>query len=268
MRKSFIFIVLLLLLAGATVFYFGWVQFAVPPSQYGVMQSKTGAVDSELIQNGEFRWAWERLLPTNVNLYLFSIETMQLDVELSHELPSADTYADFAGTQGDFSYDVEASLSFMLDPVQLPVLVRDRGIETQDDLQQYLDIKSDELTVAVLAALQDTIENNEAATASFGSELNAKIQNKLQESFPDLKNIQVHIRNVSYPDLALYLRLKDLYTQYLDELTIRFSPLIDNQVEKTSELRHRIDELSKYGELLSKYPVLLEYMNFEAQNEQ
>ncbi len=65
--------VLLLLVCSATVFFIGWIQFSVPAGKYGVLVSKTGGVDPDPVLPARFRWQWERLIPTNTELFVFDL---------------------------------------------------------------------------------------------------------------------------------------------------------------------------------------------------
>ena len=63
--------IVVLLIAGAAVFFVGWMQLAVKPGTCGIMTSKTGGLYEVPIETGLFQWKWERLLPTNVTLKAF-----------------------------------------------------------------------------------------------------------------------------------------------------------------------------------------------------
>jgi hypothetical protein len=119
MKKIFgLFIVLLLL--GGTAFFFGWAQLKVPPGSYGIMRSKTHGLDPQLIQEGDFRWVWYKLIPTNVSIAVFSPTQISGAIRAEGRLPSGALYASAAGLPMDFSYEVTGSFSFSLKASALP----------------------------------------------------------------------------------------------------------------------------------------------------
>jgi len=46
--KKFLAGLIVLVVLGGVVFFFGWVQLAVPPGSYGVLRSKTHGVDPQV----------------------------------------------------------------------------------------------------------------------------------------------------------------------------------------------------------------------------
>lgn len=88
MKKALASLIILILFGGV-VFYLGWVQFDVPIGNYGLMLSKTSGVYPELIQSGTFLWRWERLLPTNTQLRIFSLDPVSQTDTFNSSLPSA-----------------------------------------------------------------------------------------------------------------------------------------------------------------------------------
>ncbi|MDR2178508.1 MAG: hypothetical protein LBP20_10790, partial [Treponema sp.] len=102
MKKFFCF--LLIIIAAGTVFFLGWAQLTVPPGSYGVMRSKTHGVDPRLIREGEFRWVWYKLIPTNVGITIFTPRHVERSICLAGTLPLGDAYGSMVGLDTDFSY--------------------------------------------------------------------------------------------------------------------------------------------------------------------
>jgi hypothetical protein len=56
--KKFIFLFIILLIAGGCAFFFGWIQILIPAETYAVAFTKTGGFDDEVIEPGKFVWRW------------------------------------------------------------------------------------------------------------------------------------------------------------------------------------------------------------------
>ena len=68
--KNLICFIILLLFAGF-VFLVGWTQIKVKPGYIGVVESKTGGIDKDIIIPGSFSWHKEFLIPTNARINTF-----------------------------------------------------------------------------------------------------------------------------------------------------------------------------------------------------
>ena len=122
--------ILLLLGAAGAIFVAGWIQILLPPATYGVLFSKTGGYDSRVMQPGVFVWRWERLIPSNVTLFLFEVQPHSIATPISGELPSAAAVAGMlpgAAGAADFRYQATVSVTFAVRPDALPVLVSDEA---------------------------------------------------------------------------------------------------------------------------------------------
>ena len=146
MKKFIAFFIILLAAAGA-VFYFGWIQFAVPADKYGIMVSKTGGVYPHVIQRGTFAWRPERLLPTNARLFLFPAEPVQTTQIIEGELPSARLYSEWMKIvaadsnkekSADFSYSAAFTITAAVRAESLAALYVRGAITDQDSLDAFL----------------------------------------------------------------------------------------------------------------------------------
>ena len=77
-RIFFVCFIILVLFSGA-LFFIGWTQFRVKADTAGVLVSKTGGVNENVIEGREFSWHWEFLLPTNAQLRLFSTKPVMVE---------------------------------------------------------------------------------------------------------------------------------------------------------------------------------------------
>jgi hypothetical protein len=263
MKKALVFFILLLILGGAA-FFFGWAQLPVPPGSYGALRSKTHGMDPAVIREGEFRWVWQKLIPTNVSTLIFRPNRVSVPVSVGGTLPLAETYADKTGIAADFSYSIEADLSFSIKPDSLPSLALTRGITDQAALEDYEKSLAREIdffarerieAYAVQEQIFDGLPPYEDLRAA-----SARLEGEMSRAFPEVENLSYSIWNAKMPDFALYGMARALYGEYLNRQKELLGAELAGQAEWSVNALFRFEELEKYGELLTKYPVLLQYL--------
>ena len=262
MKKAVVSLIILLIAAGA-VFYLGWVQFAVPAGSCGVMISKTGGVYSEPITSGKFIWRWERLLPTNTELRIFNLTPVTVAETITSSLPSAALYSTVIAGELDFSYSVEIKTTAKLAPDAVLQLVKKNDLKTQTELDTTVTslIKQFNRTVV------DFILQQESGVAADGiSPLSFTTESLLDSIdvgnlFPGLEVTFVEISSVTVPDITLYRAVRDMYLAE-QQLQVRESG------EPAAELKqgNPMSSLADMGELLTKYPGLLELLTTSESN--
>lgn len=262
MKKAVVSLIILLIAAGA-VFYLGWVQFAVPAGSCGVMISKTGGVYSEPITSGKFIWRWERLLPTNTELRIFNLTPVTVAETITSSLPSAALYSTVIAGEIDFSYSVEIKTTAKLAPDAVLQLVKKNDIKTQTELDTTVTslIKQFNRTVV------DFILQQESGVAADGNSPLSFTTESLLDSidvgnlFPGLEVTFVEISSVTVPDITLYRAVRDMYLAE-QQLQVRESG------EPAAELKqgNPMSSLADMGELLTKYPGLLELLTTSESN--
>ena len=258
------FLVILITLAGV-IFFLGWAQLTVPAGSYGVMRSKTHGLENDIIRDGEFRWVWYKLIPTNVKISVYTIDTVKRSIKSTGALSSGQVYSSLAGIEAEFSWEISGEFSFSLKPGALPDFTSREIVNDNDGLKKAEDVLAAKIENMVLDRLRSYAENEDEKKieslllAGSIPELNREIEN----AFPEIENFNCTIRTVRYPDFSLYQSLKALYREYLEKQFAMLNPDINKEAEKRIETRLRMDELSQYGELLTKYPVLLQYLALE-----
>jgi hypothetical protein len=258
MKKILAYFFILLILGGA-VFFFGWVQFRVPPGSYGVMRSKTHGIDGAVIREGEFRWEWYAVIPANVEIAVYSLKPVEQAIGISGSLPSGDVYASFAGLEADFSYEYSGSLSFMIRPDVLPALTADRGIANQEELEAYQRRLSDEIVSFSVRRLEEYAGEGDELLEAAGD----KLEGDILGAYPDIENLFCTVRAARFPDFALYRAVRKTYEDYVVEQQRSLEPGIFASANRYADARLRLEELAKYGELLTRYPILLQYLSLE-----
>jgi hypothetical protein len=258
MKKIVIAFFIILILGGAA-FFFGWVQFRVPPGSYGVMRSKTHGLDTAVIREGEFRWAWYAIIPTNAEIAVFSPKPVEQPIRVTGSLPSGNFYASFAELDADFSYEYTGSLSFSVRPDYLPVLMAERGVSNQEDLEAFERRIAGELASFSIRRLGKYAEEGHDLTKLSTD----KLRDDILREYPYIENPFCSIDTARYPDPALYNSLRKLYEDYLAGQQKSLESGISPPANRHINARLRLDELAKYGELLTKYPILLQYLALE-----
>ncbi|MDR2515786.1 MAG: hypothetical protein LBC88_00220 [Spirochaetaceae bacterium] len=265
MRKvtGFFIFVIILLGAGAAGFLLGWAQFKVPPGSVGIMRSKTHGVDERPITEGEFRWVWYKLIPANVAISVFAVNPVESAFRFSGELPSAGTYRDFAGTAANFSWEIAGNFFFTVKAAALPRLMRSGNLTGQEDLAAYEARLSGEIRDFLERRLAWYGENGEETVKLFADGGQDLLTAEIAAHFGDIEGVRVAIHRAAPPDFGLYRMSRDLYAEFLSfQRQILTAPL-DRAARGRVEMHARLDELARYGELLTKYPVLLQYLSIE-----
>jgi hypothetical protein len=255
--KKVVGVLFVLILAG-TAFFFGWAQLPVPPGSYGVLRSKTHGVDPVLIREGKVRWVWYKLIPTNAKTLVFTPKALTRQVTAAGSLPG--TYAAVAGIKADFSYEIGASLSFILKADALPSLVLTGELRDQESLEKYEEKLAREIEYFALERFSAYAAEDTFPEGMSKNTMNTRLAEDISGAFPDIENLSCTIHQAKYPDLALYAMSRSLYETYLDSQRALLKPELAAQAERNIQSLFRFDELERYGELLTKYPVLLDYL--------
>ena len=262
--KKFIFF-FLLLAAGGTGFFFGWTKLTVPPGSYGVMLSKTHGLEPNIIKDGEFRWIWYKLIPTNVEISVYTIETVKHPIKSSGRLLSGEVYTALAGVEADFSWEINGELNFNIKPESLPAFTARENISDIEGLRMAEKRLAERIGSALLKSVADFIENEDEKMLEYmliGASL-PNLESEIQKNYPEVENVGCIIHMSRYPDFTLYKSVRALYEEYLIRQNASLRPGIAKEAESRIEGRIRLDELTQYGELLTKYPILLQYLALE-----
>ena len=153
--KAFLIILVILVILAGVVFYFGWVQIHLPAEHYAVVFTKSGGYDQEVIRPGEFSWRWERLIPTNMTLYIFDLHPRSREISFQGSLPSAELYSSVLPENPDFSYRGEIEVIFAVAPESLPALVAEEKL-LPDQLDDFYSAQAGALSDSALETLQET----------------------------------------------------------------------------------------------------------------
>jgi hypothetical protein len=265
--KKFIVFFILLLAAGGTGFYFGWVQLAVPAQSRGVIFTKTGGWDAQAVEPGVFTWRWEKLIPGNFTLYLYPDKIYTSEIRSSGSLPSAGAYSLFLDGSPGFGYSVRLSLSYRINDEYFPALARTEGV-LPDGLEAWLESVRTGINAKSSAAVAAWFEQDQAASksrlpGSAEKELNAAISSAIAADYPFLEVTGLAPLEFDLPDAALYAKGRELYFARADARKETIRENARNMMGQSLREDARMESLEKYGEILTRYPVLLDFLKIE-----
>jgi hypothetical protein len=261
MKKFFLTLFILILLGGAG-FFFGWAQLTVPPGSYGVMVSKTHGYDQQPVQTGSFRWVWYKLIPTNVKTAVFTLEPVNISINIDNTLPSASTYTSFAGVNANFSWQIRGKVAFNIAPDKLPYLVETHNIMDQQALNDYIQELVEKMKLDILRSYNDSMNVSRLEQVLAGNPDTA-LEREISQKYPEIRDFSLTLQSVRVPDFVLYGELRSLYQDYLSKQSEIIASGFGARADSFIAAHIRFEELDRYGELLTKYPVLLEYLELE-----
>jgi len=259
MKKFFTTLFFLVILAGLALF-FGWAQLGVPPDSYGLIRSKTHGIDPNLVKPGEFRWLWYKLIPTNVTTAVFRLNPVYREFSAHNTLPSGKVYAVFAGIDENFSWEIRAAFSFNLRSEALVELAAVNNIGTQEELTRYQNDVAGQIETFILRRINGNDEFSRQVETLITEGESSELEREIQAQFPFITDFSLKVKSARFPDFSLYRQTKGLYENYITFQKDYLSGGLREKAQSRIESHQRFDELEQYGELLTKYPILLDYL--------
>jgi hypothetical protein len=262
MKKFFISLFILLVL-GCAGFFIGWAQAAVPAGAYGVISSKTHGIDPLLVRPGEFRWIWYKLIPTNVQMLVFRIAPETFTLGAQGSLPSGDSYASFAGLGADFSWELNAQVSFSLNPDALASLAAANKATNQETLDAHARGIAEEIKAFVISEIASGKADDGQLEKLLSGGKDSEMAREISGRFPEIRDLSFTAQSARFPDFVLYRHVRLLYEEFLEKQREYVAEAMGRKAESRIQNQIRFDELERYGELLAKYPPLLQYLEME-----
>jgi hypothetical protein len=246
------------------------------------MRSRTHGTETALLKNGEFKWVWYRLLPRNVVVNICTPALYTGNFQLNGSLPQAAVYQELTGLSGGrFDWAVGGTFAFSVRPDALPALT-DNGVTDQAGLDAWQEERAKSvraaieravfagLSGAVVTETADRGKTGEAAeTAASGGAgaffvKGAGMQREIADAFPELENVQVNVNSMETPDFELYNAAMQIYNEYVAKQRESIAGQTAKEAESRILSRFYHDKLEKTGEIITKYPLLIEYLKIEA----
>ncbi len=261
--KKIIIILIILLLTGGCIFYFGWIQILLPPETYAVIFTKMGGYDSHVTEPGVFTWRWERLIPTNMTVFKFDLKPYTSEVSYKTTLPSGELYASILPENPDFDFEAAVAVEFRLKPESLPDMVANDKLKPET-LSEYYEKTAKALTPKIMELSLQRDKQGSQGSVLPDIKWDKRLITKLEEFYPDIEVLSLHTRVLKIPDLELYMLAKESYLKLLktreDSMNTVAAQLAVEQERAKAQVqseRARLKLISEYGELFTKYPVLL-----------
>jgi hypothetical protein len=259
--KKFLFTVFILIVLGGVCFFFGWVQLEVPVGSYGVIHSKTHGVDPEPVQSGEFRWVWYKLIPTNVQISVFQLKSGKFPIDFNSSLPSGNTYASFAGLNTtDFSWNLKGEITFSISPDMIVPLVERLNLLNQQELDAYMQETAQNIRTMIIQTLSTIDSDTQRLEKILSGGGDIQLEQEIKRRFPEIRDFSFTISSAKFPNFTLYRQVRLLYEDFMDKQREIVSASFGRRAESHIEIQLHFMELEGYGELLTKYPVLLDYL--------
>jgi hypothetical protein len=90
------------------------------------------------------------------------------------------------------------------------------------------------------------------------------LEREISAQFPAVGGLSLKINTLQYPDFILYRASRRLYEDFLSSQRQMLTAPLGERANRRVEAQLRLEELKSYGELFTKYPVLLEYLKLES----
>ena len=249
---------LIILAFAGFVFYMGWLQIRIPEGKHALVYTKTGGYDRYLIAPGQFVWRWENLFPENLTLHLIELKSRSAGGALTVNLPSGDMYSTFIDREDAFVSSYSWLFHYHLKEKSFVSRVREGSFDLNALDSEYTAYEENvHRTVSGYLHKKSVEVGTDPVTAA--AEL-MTILNEIDGPF-DLESLR--FTEISMPDMELYGRTRDIFLEHLEQLNLIERKAEQSAVVRESDTEQKMNLLREYGEVFSKYPVLLEYYGLE-----
>lgn len=262
--RRFTWSVVLLLLASLTVFFIGWLSLRVRPGYVAVVASKTGGVEPRPLEAGRFSWSLAALLPTNLRVVSFSPKPVGRNLKLEGELPSAAAYRAFMAGEPDFSWRLTLSLKAAPKALALPELFSRYGVDSDEALAAWLSDELDSALIDARALVLALFADEDGAQLIAAGRADESVRAGVAAKRPMLEILAFGISEARLPDLALYAQARELYLGYIERFRASVEPALAAASELAARDQVKIELLRRYGQLLTEFPSLIDYLAIEA----
>jgi hypothetical protein len=262
--KKAILILILLILAGGTILFFGWVN--IKPGYFGIAHSTlTGTVPYPL-ESGKIHWFWQKLVPKSFHLYEVDNQPRSLSIESSYPLPGSEQIQEF----GTFDLVVDTDLQYRLDFETASSLIE---LGLFDGFTAHLE---GEVTAQVGEEVSSFMLESMIRHSQYKTPVSYDSLDRLKESIRRrIRDIVQHygladadweVAFKEIPQLDLYNDALNRYFAHIESVYRYKEEELDREkiyLARAKENDLEIDRWQKYGELIRKYPELLKYFYIE-----
>jgi len=243
--KKFIFWLIFLIIIAFAVFFAGWIR--VPENNVALGFSTLTGYDTNLMKSGQINWRWQKLIPTTYTVRIYELDTVNTDIEVAVKLPSGDLYSSVMDGSPDFSLSAKFAISYKVKEDSLYGMITGGEIGENGLAQFYADVD---------ARVKSAASN---LMASSPQDIATLLKTAIQNQIPGIKLLQLDIIYLNFPDMELYNAAKRRYMEMQSQKQKMIEERDKENTTYTSEIDRRIELLKRYGELLTQYPILIEY---------
>ena len=263
---KFLVILVILIVIGGVVFFFGWIQFQLPENTYAVIFTKTGGWDSQVIEPGKFIWRWERLIPTNLKLHKYSLAAYSRTISSIGTLPSANLYSQILEPHPDFEYSIEIFISCSLKPEYLPTLASEHHALPDTIDQWYSDYVASMVTGAS-TILADIAGDPDFRLDVFRNvaEFELLLKERIADDYQEINIHALSIRDIKLPDIELYRIAKEQYLILAFKRQEAREIALEETARATALTEQQFLVLERYGDLLDRYPDIMQILTLDDQ---
>lgn len=256
---------LVVILFGGAAFVIGWTQLYIPAGSYGVLVSKTGGINPSTIKPATFRWSWERLIPTNAKILAFDLSPVKTSAACTGTLPSGGLYSGMLEGNPDFSWDIRVDVTARVKSDLLPELVERLNVRDQTSLDQWTRDRVAALAdgagkAAIGEAVASALASPASTPASSLESIGDDVARRISFVSSELEVLSVSVTSSRTPDVAMYRLASDAYASYQKRRSELLSKTAVEESDNSVAEYLQIERFSKWGELLTKYPILIEYL--------
>ena len=267
--KKFIFWLFFLIIIAGVVGYFGWIR--VPENNVALGFSTITGYDTAFMESGKINWRWQKLIPKCYILKMYQLDTENTEISVSQALPSGELYAAEMAGKPDFSFSVKFAATYKIKEDSLYGMATS-GVLGDDGLSSFYAGVKEKIQNAAASLLGEEMAKAMAGSSFSQKALEDGVKNRIQGQLSDVEIISFEAVEAKFPDIELYKAAKAKYMENMEkkQAIAAQQQEISAQNEKAKEdmnakIEQRIELLKKYGELLTQYPILIEY--FKSKNE-
>jgi hypothetical protein len=236
----------------------------MPNGQFAVTYTDAGVYYS---LSSSWRLRLSALSPNKKNRVLFfDAQPHTYSFDLTYALPQAtDLIALLNVPSDEFTYSIQGQITYRIKPAQFAQLLTQKAVPNQDIQMFY-----QQTDLALQQAIYTILGERQFASMSIDQFI-VFIQKTLKEQWTILTFEDIKLNVTHQANFALYEKSYQQYKNKLPEVlptpTVSQSPtpvppLLSPPMISTEEEK-RLQLLERYGELLTKYPILLEYLALE-----
>lgn len=256
--KSFINRVLIffLILFSGFVFYLGWEQLELEENSCIAVFTKTSGWKEKVVDNDGFNWSFEKVIPTNYSSHKFTLNSTSIGYTVDDQLPSGELYAEFNGiNNSNFNYTYQLTGNIKFDKSYLVTMLK-TGTINSENFPLWQDQKIEDIQNSLKGFLRNKISSDETLT------INGAASEYIKERYPYFIFSDIFV-SISMPDMNLYNLCRNKYIQNMEAQTKADEKYLVESLKQKNQEMLRLDLLKQYGEVFTKYPIMIEYLKVD-----